>query len=70
MVLPLVGRQVQGRMDTAGHLQLRAERDVNGVLASSLQVALTTNGSRVESEMIHPSPPQPVVAPQLNGSKK
>ena len=69
MVLPLVGRQVQGRMDTTGHLQLRAERDVNGVLASSPQVALTTNGSRVASEMSQPSPPQPVVAPQLNGSK-
>ena len=69
MVLPLVGRQVHGWMDTTGHLQLMAERDVNGVLAESPQVAFTTNGSRVGSEMSQPSPPHPAAAPQLNGSE-
>jgi hypothetical protein len=68
VVLPLVGRQVHGWMDTTGHLQLMAERDVNGVLAESPQVAFTTNGSRVGSEINHPSPPHPIVAPQLKGS--
>jgi len=57
-------------MDTTGHLQLMAERDVNGVFASSPQVAFTTKGSRVASEMSQPSPPHPVVAPQLNGSRR
>ena len=69
VVLSLVGTQEQGRIEVVGHLQLRAEREVNGVLASSPQVAFTTKGSRVSSEISHPSPPQPVVAPQLNGSK-
>ena len=44
-----------------------SERDVNGV--ESLHVALTTKGSRVGSEISHPSPPQPVVAPQSKGSE-
>ena len=65
---PLVGRQVHGRMDAVGHLQLMADSAEKGVAAWSLHVASTTNGDRVESEMSQPSPPQPVVAPQLKGS--
>ena len=66
---PLVGRQVQGRMDATGHLQLMAERDEKGVAAWSLHVASTTKGDRVGSEISQPSPPQPVVAPQSKGSE-
>ena len=65
---PLVGRQVHGRMDAVGHLQLMAESAEKGVAAWSLHVASTTNGDRVESEISQPFPPQPVVAPQLKGS--
>ena len=41
---------------------------MNGVTAESPQVALVTKGDSVGSEINHPSPPQPTVAPQLNGS--
>jgi len=55
-------------METAGHLQFKAVSDEKGVDAESPHVALTTNADRVESEMSHPSPPHPIVAPQSNGS--
>ena len=40
VLLPAVGTQVQGAMETVGHWQLMAERDVNGVANVSLHVAL------------------------------
>jgi hypothetical protein len=55
-------------MDAVGHLQLMAEREAKGVATESLHVALTTNADRDESEMSHPSPPHPILAPQSNGS--
>ena len=39
---PLVGRQVQGRIEAVGHSQLTAEREEKGVAAWSLHDALTT----------------------------
>jgi hypothetical protein len=68
LLSPLVWRQEQGRMDAVGHLQLMAEREAKGVATESLHVALTTNADRDESEMSHPSPPHPILAPQSNGS--
>ena len=68
VVLSLVGTQEQGRIEVVGHLQLRADSEANGVAAESAHVALTTKRSKVGSEISQPSPPQPVVAPQLKGS--
>ena len=70
VLLPSVGRQEQGRMDAVGHLQLMAEREAKGVATESLHVALTTNANRVESDINHPSPPHPILAPQSNGSER
>jgi len=67
-VLAVVGWHEHGEMETAGHLQFMAVSDEKGVEFGSLHVALTTNADRVESEMSHPSPPHPIVAPQSNGS--
>lgn len=68
-LLPVVGWQEQGRIEAVGHWQFNSESDENGVAVESEHVALTTNGDSVELDINHPSPPQPTVAPQSNGSK-
>ena len=60
---------MHGEMGADGHRQFNAVSDVNGVAAVSPQVAFTTKGSKVESEINHPSPPHPTAVPQLKGSE-
>ena len=60
---PTEGWHVHGEMESTGHLQFNAVSEVNGVTAESPQVALATMADKVGSEMSHPTPPPPVVAP-------
>ena len=68
VLLPMVGKHVQGAMENIGHLQFKAEREVKGVAAESAHVAFTTKEERVGSEMSHSFSPHPIVTPQLKGS--